>query len=197
MNPRAFKYAFAKLTASNKRHGVANPLVIFETWGGNFDRIPGVMSDFISFGYFPVHNAPLYMDNIGRDFSISVFRSNISLTEGEVDYKLKAGNEIVAKKIKQLSGLERKLSYPELLQLFRSNLRFFEREMLLSTSGSFSTSILNMRNTLDDYELSLDLINEFYEKFASGISIESFLTDDEKFEHVCGRRIEKDVDVGR
>lgn len=195
MNPRAFKYAFAKLATSNKRHGVANPVVIFETWGGDFERIPGVMSDFISLGYFPVHNAPLYMDNIGRDFSVSVFRSNISLIEGGVDYKLKAGNEIVEKKLKQLSALERKLNYSELLQLFRTNLRFFERELLISTSDDFSRNIINMRNTLNDYEISLDLINEYYQKYVSGSNIKSFLTDDERFEHICGRKIEKDIGV--
>ena len=146
MSVTAFRHTFNIIFNSNKKiHNCPAPLILCETWGGDPERQPGVMTDFLRIGYAPIHNRPLYKagDRYLNDLAIGLFADPkfVSQKMGmELIFHEKA-KELTPELAKKFDG---KRTYEEILNVFIKN--NFRTSMLFSTASILSKAILDIRN---------------------------------------------------
>ena len=168
-------------------------MVLLDTWGGDFSRVPGVMTDFLGMEAIPVHNKFLYGTRsggnyIGADYLIAVF-----LCSSQVSRKKKLSLGIPdkpwAEKWKNdFAGIEE--SYEGVLRFFQRG--FFYNEIQLSSTHPVSEAILTIRNE-EKGTITEDLILEYLEERAKSYGLDSTLNADEKFEKLFSYGLKKIV----
>ncbi len=146
MSVMAFRHVFNVIYNSNKKiHNCPAPVILCETWGGDPERQPGVMKDFLRIGYCPIHNRPLYKagDNLLEDLAIGLFVDNqfISPKMAMNMFFHDKAKSLTPELLKKFEG---KVTYEEVLNIFvKGN---FRTSMLFDTSAVVSKAILDIRN---------------------------------------------------
>ncbi len=196
MNRDAMRYTIAKIKRNNiEIQKTFGPLLIAETLGGDFDRIPEVISDLIEQRMKPVFCGNLYA-NIkdpakSKNFNLSIFAGpNSEVMNGTVDCIINFENSHMT--AEQFSQTKTFKKTQNTLRTFAEE-KNFDPGIHISTDTPLCNSLMKMRETAKnrgDKTIDSCTVDKFYNNLQNTNSdILSEFTDDELFYRSFGKKL--------
>ena len=194
MERYAMRYSIAKILTTNvDTHKVECPLIMAETFGGNFERIPEVMSDLINLNMIPIYcgnvypykNSPQHSNN----FNFNIFAAKNSSyipkpAQIAVDFYATTKSEECFKNSKTF---QKSKSFLKTFLIEKN----FDTGMHIYSNTNICESMLEMRNWSPEQKVYLEDIKTFYTGLRkSHPNLRSQFTEDELFYRSNGKIIE-------